>query len=99
MFCSLNAPTPESNVAFLFGIFCSYVQKRNKLSHARADKLVYCFSNLQLLVRATSSKYEDTKVEWTYADAEADASSEDSDNSSISEDSGSEAEGELLLLL
>jgi hypothetical protein len=60
---------------------------------------VYCFSNLQLLVRATSSKYEDTKVEWTYADAEADASSEDSDNSSISEDSGSEAEGELLLLL
>lgn len=56
-------------------------KRRNRLCHARADKLVYVFSNLRLLTHATAGSYEEAQVGWQYVDADAEgANSEDSDS-------------------
>ena len=63
---------------------------RNKLKHARADKLVRVHGNLKLLTKSTASDYKDAKVEWQYADSASEPSSEDSEWASVG---GSDVEG------
>jgi hypothetical protein len=53
---------------------------RNKLQPARADKLVYVFSNLRVLASAVSGTYQDAKVEWQFL--EEDQANEQSDEDS-----------------
>ena len=43
-------------------------RRRNRLSHARANKLVSCFHNLRLLKRMTKTNYTEPAVGWTEED-------------------------------
>jgi len=88
-----SAPASERNWSMYNSI---HSKARNRLSHARASKLVYCFSNLNLLVEAKSSVYQDIMVAWQGAGAEE----EDNDSQPTFEDEEvvdiSESKGEEL---
>ena len=43
-------------------------RRRNRLAHARANKLVSCFHNLRLLKRMTKTNYTEPAVGWTEED-------------------------------
>ena len=43
-------------------------RKRNRLAHARANKLVSLFHNLRLLKRMNKVNYEEPAVSWTDVD-------------------------------
>ena len=45
-------------------------KKRNKLAPARAEKLVYVFSNLRLLKKVEGLEYEEQCWEWDESDAD-----------------------------
>ena len=69
-------------------------KSRNQLRHARADKLVYVFSNLRLLTHATAGSYQEAQVGWQYADAAAEGADHEESDSQADPTSEEEEEEE-----
>jgi hypothetical protein len=56
---------------------------QNRLRHARADKLVYCFSNLRLLTAAKSGQYKESVVGWKFGEGGEEMGGEEKSDSEV----------------
>jgi hypothetical protein len=101
----LPRPTSSSPAEWNWSTFgFVHDRKRNRLTVARAAKLVYLYSNLRLVAAATSHKFQDQQIPWQYVDPSDEIATDDeealdeeeerSDAISISDEGGASDEGE-----